>query len=293
MNKNILVKINGKNYKALDGESILDLAKKNNLYIPTLCHHPDLKPEASCRICLVEIGSGKESRIVCACEMKAVEGMEIKLDSQKVKKDRKLNLEMLFSDHIQKCPDCNWEDNCQLKKLADDFDLKTSRFEERRRRFKIDKKTLSMFWDSSKCIECGNCLSTCQNIAGLDNIETKYTGSSIIFGPKGGRSFADTNCVFCGQCILHCPSGSLQENPEINDVEKMLGKKRKNQILVTQFAPSTRYSIGELFGQTAGKNLEKKLITALKLLGFDYVFDVNFGADITTVEEAEELIERI
>jgi iron-only hydrogenase group A len=293
VSKKFEITINKKKYTAKEGETILDVAKNNDLYIPTLCHHPDLEPNANCRICLVELKCDSSYKTVCACETEVFEGMEIKLDSPKVKKSRKLNLEMLFSDHAKKCTDCNWHDNCQLKKMSHDFGLTDSRFSQRRRKFKIDQKTHSMFWDSSKCIECGNCLSTCQNIAGLDNIDTKYTGSSIIFGPKGGKTFADTNCVYCGQCIIRCPSGSLQEKSEINEVLKILEKKNSKQILVAQFAPSTRYSIGELFRKNYGKNFEKKLITALKQLGFDYIFDVNFGADITTVEEAEELIEKI
>jgi len=290
--KNVVVKINNKKFKAKKGVTILEIASENNLYIPTLCCHPDLEINANCRLCLVEIVTRDSSEIVTACSTKICDGMEIKLDTPKVKKIRKINLEMLLSDHIQKCEDCNWQDNCELKKLADEFGIKESRFSSRRRKFKIDKKT-PIFWDSSKCVECGNCLSTCQQIAGLDNIGTKYRGSSIIFGPKDGESFFNTNCVYCGQCVIRCPSGSLQENSELPEVEKLLARKKKKQILVAQFAPSSRYSIGELFGRPVGENLEKKLITALKALGFDYVFDVNFGADITTVEEAEEFIDRL
>ena len=293
MNKKIEIKINNKIYQVDAGQTILEVAKENNLKIPTLCYHPDLTPTGNCRLCLVEIISDKGSQIVTACSTTVFADMEIKLDTPKVKKIRKINLEMLLSDHIKKCSECNWEDNCELKKLARDFGIKSSRFPERRRKFKIDSKTPSMLWDSSKCIECGDCLSTCSQIIGLDNIATEYRGSSIIFGPKGGRSFAETNCLFCGQCILRCPSGSLQEKSEIEKVEVLLDQKKKKQLLVAQFAPSTRYSIGELFGKEPGENLDKKLVTALKNLGFDYVFDVNFGADITTVEEAEEFLERL
>jgi len=292
VSKNFEIKINGKKYKASTDETILDIAKKNNLKIPALCYHPDLPPGASCRLCLVEVSTGGKLRIATACSTKALDGMEIKLDTPKVKSARKLNLEMLLSDHIKKCGECNWQSDCELKELAKEFGIKESRFPERRRHFKIDDKTNSIHWDSSKCVECGNCVSACSEIAGLANIESKYRGHSIIFGPAGGRSFADTDCVFCGQCVLRCPSGSLQEKSEIADVEKLLANK-KNQILVAQFAPSTRYSIGELFGLPPGKNLELKLVTALKELGFDYVFDVNFGADITTMEEAAELMERL
>jgi len=292
--KSFEVKLNNKKITALYGESVLDLAKRNNFHIPTLCYHSDLEPNGSCRLCLVEISCNKGGFFIAtACNTTVTEGMEIKLDTPKVKRIRKLNLEMLLSDHIQKCSDCNWKYDCELKKLAKEFGVTESRFSERRRKFKIDSKTPSIHWDSSKCIECGNCISACQQITGLDILKTEYRGSSIVFGPKDGKSFADTNCVFCGQCILHCPAGSLQEKTELPEVEKLLEKKNKKNILVAQFAPSTRYSIGELFGLEPGINLEKKLITALKHIGFDYVFDVNFGADITTLEEAAELIERL
>ena len=293
MAKYFEIKINGKKYKVQEGRTILEVAKENALEIPTLCYHPDLKPNASCRLCLVEVKTGEKYEVVTSCNTKIADQMEIKLDTPRVKKIRKLNLEMLLSDHIKKCDGCNWHDNCELKALAHKFGLKASRFPERRRKFKIDAKTPSILWDSSKCVECGNCLSTCEEITGLDNIASKYRGSSIIFGPKDGKSFANTNCVFCGQCILRCPSGSLQEKSEVERVERLLDHKKKGQVLVAQFAPSARYSIGELFGKQAGKNFDKKLITALRNLGFDFVFDVNFGADITTVEEAQELIERL
>jgi len=254
------IKINGKKYKVQEGRTILEVAKENALEIPTLCYHPDLKPNASCRLCLVEVKTGEKYEVVTSCNTKIADQMEIKLDTPRVKKIRKLNLEMLLSDHIKKCDGCNWHDNCELKALAHKFGLKASRFPERRRKFKIDAKTPSILWDSSKCVECGNCLSTCEEITGLDNIASKYRGSSIIFGPKDGKSFANTNCVFCGQCILRCPSGSLQEKSEVERVERLLDHKKKGQVLVAQFAPSARYSIGELFGKQAGKNFDKKLI---------------------------------
>lgn len=289
--KNVSISINGKKFTAASGLTILEVAKKHSLYVPTLCYHPDLVPNASCRLCLVEVKIGSESEIVTACSTKIVENMEVRLDTQKVKALRKINLEMLISDHIKKCPTCNWKDNCQLLKLAAEFNIKESRFEPRRRKFKIDEKCPSILWDSAKCIECGNCISACNQITGLDEIEVKYRGHSIIFGPKGGKSFADTDCVFCGQCIAHCPSGSLQEKSNVDEVLKALENKKKN-ILVAQFAPSTRYSIGELFGNN-GENLEFKLVAALKEIGFDYVFDINTGADITTIEESQELVDKI
>lgn len=297
--KKLNIKINGKNYSAAEGESVLSVAEKNNLYIPTLCHHPDLKENASCRLCLVEIvglrqaqAGGEKNKIETACSTIAQEGMEIKLDTAKVKKIRKLNLELLISDHLEKCDECNRKYSCKLKNLAKEFGIEKTRFADRRHNPVIDEKTPALYWDSSKCVECGDCLSTCEQITGMDNIGTKYYGSSIIFGPKGGRSFTETNCIFCGQCILHCPSGSLMEKYEVTDVEKRLAKKRSGEVWIAQFAPSTRYSIGELFGLEPGVNLEKKLVTALKNCGFDYVFDTNVGADITTIEEAAEFLER-
>ncbi len=291
MNKIFEIKINDKKYKVRDGDTVLEVAKKNKLHIPTLCYHPDLLPNGNCRLCLVEAILKDNLSLVSACSTKVVPDLKIKLDTPKVKRIRRINLEMLLSDHIKKCDSCNWHDNCELKKLAKDFGIKESRFSERRRKFKIDCKTPSMLWDSSKCIECGNCLSSCKEISGMDNIETQYRGSSIIFGPKGGRSFAETNCVFCGQCILRCPSGSLQEKSEVNQVKKFLARKM-GQIAVAQLAPSTRYSIGELFGLSPGENLEKKLVASLRKIGFDYVLDVNVGVDIVAIEEAEEFIER-
>lgn len=292
MGKNFDIKINGKKIKALTGQTVLEVARKNSFSIPTLCYHSDLKPNANCRLCLVETKNGDKVQIVTACSTNVWPQMEVKLDTPKVKKVRKLNLQLLLSDHIKKCPKCNWSDNCQLSKLAEEFGIKESNFPERRRRAKIDNKCPSISWDSSKCVECGNCISACKEITDLDIIGSKYRSHSIIFGPKGGKSFLNTNCVYCGQCIIHCPAGSLQEKSEVDVVTKLLDKRGKN-VLIAQFAPSARYSIGELFGAEIGSNLEARLVTALKNIGFDYIFDVNTGADITTIEEAAELLERI
>lgn len=283
--KTFQIIINGKKIKAKKGQTILEVAKENNIYISTLCYHPDLKAKASCRVCVVEI-KGK-NRLVTACSTKVQEGMEILTDSRRAKKARKINLELLFSQHKEECFDCVWKSNCQLLKLAKQNYVKINRFEDRKTHYPIYQFGPALIFDSSKCIDCRNCVEVCEK-QGVRFLEIKEKGHLFQVVPSKDR---DKDCVYCGQCLVHCPVGAFEEAGEFEEIEKLL--RAKDKIVVVQFAPAIRTSIGEEFNLPYGKIVTGKLVAVLKRLGFDKVFDTSVGADFTTLEESKEITQRI
>ncbi len=282
---NFYIFINGKKIKAKKGQTILEVARKNNIEIPTLCYHPDLKEKASCRVCVVEI-KGK-NRLVTSCSTKVQEGMEILTNSKRVKKARKINLELLFSQHKEECYDCVWQNNCQLLELAKKYKTIINRFEDRKTNYPVYQFGPAIIFDSSKCIDCRNCVEICEK-QGVGFLEVKETKDHHLFKVAPRK---DRVCVYCGQCLVHCPAGAFEGVGEFEEIEKPLNE--KNKIVVVQFAPSIRTSIGEEFGMAYGEVVTGKIAAVLKKLGFDKVFDTSVGADFTTTEESKEIIERI
>lgn len=285
MKKQIKILINGKKIKAKEGETIFETAKRNNIEIPLLCFHPDLEIKANCRICVVELVGKKD--LVASCSTRVKEGMEIITNSSKVKKAIKINLELLFAQHKEECFDCVWRFNCQLLKLAKKYDVIINRFRDRKARFPIYQFKNAVIFDSSKCIDCRNCIETCHK-QGVDflELEEKKHLFHVIPSQKPNR-----DCVYCGQCIVHCPVGAFEGVGEFEDIEKPL--KEKDKIVVAQFAPSIRTSLGEEFGLSYGEIVTGKITAALRKLGFNKVFDTSVGADFTTSEESKEVVERI
>ncbi len=279
------ITIDGKRIKAKKGQTILEVAKEQGIEIPTLCYHSDLEIRASCRICVVEI-KGREG-LHPACATKTEEGMEIITESPKVKRTIKINLELLFSQHCEECRDCIWNFNCQLLKLAKEYQVKITRFSDRKTGNPIYQFGPSLIFDSSKCIDCRNCVEVCQKQGvGFLGIKEKNHFFQVI--PSKDKN---KDCVYCGQCIVHCPVGAFEAVGEFEGVEEPLLDKDK--IVVFQFAPAIRTSIGEEFSLPYGSIITEKLVAGIKKLGVARVFDVSVGADFTTVEEAKELIERL
>lgn len=279
------LKLNNKKITARAGQTILELATEHGIKVPSLCHHPDLDVRASCRVCVVEV-KGRD-RLVTACSTKAVAGMEILTDSPRVKKARQLNIELIFASHIEKCADCTLRFNCDLLQLARDYDIKITRFNDRKGKRKTYKFANAVEIDGTQCIDCHNCISACDR-QGIHFLEMEGYGATQEIKATRAKGQA---CVYCGQCANACPVAAAQEQGEWKQVEAAL--KDKNKIVVAQFAPAVRVSLGEEFGLPYGFNSAKKINTVLKRLGFAHVFDVNFGADITTMTEAEELVERL
>jgi iron-only hydrogenase group A len=274
--KQISVKIDGKKISIDPNMTILDIATKNGLVIPTLCFHPDLETKHHCGMCVVKIIG--EENLKHACATIAQDGMEIITESEEITTERKKNLDKILKKHLLECDDCVWFQHCKLLELTKKFGAKPIfKKNENDAVFQVG----TMIFDQTKCIGCENCLSVCPT-----NFLELTEQNKIKCSDDAGK-----DCISCGQCILHCPVGAIEGVGEFEELEKLF--KNNKKITVVQFAPSIRTSIGEEFGMKIGEIATGQLVSALKLVGFDYVFDTATGADFTTMEESSELIERL
>ncbi|MBU1110962.1 [FeFe] hydrogenase, group A [Patescibacteria group bacterium] len=285
MSKKIKIKINNQIIECIEDQTILEVAQENGIDIPALCYHSDLSVKANCRMCLVEI-EGRDG-LHTSCSTKVEEGMKVITDSPKIGRARKINLELVFAQHREECNDCVWNFNCQLLKLAKKHQVKIARFSDRKNDFPVYQFGPSLIFDSSKCIDCGNCVEVCKKQQ-ANFLETEERGHLYRVVPTQDKN---KDCIYCGQCIVHCPVGAFEAVGEFEDIEEPI--KQENKIVVFQIAPSLRTSIGEEFGLPYGEVVTEKLVAGIKKLGVDKVFDTSVGADFTTFEEAKELIEKL
>ncbi|PLX28046.1 ferredoxin [Candidatus Parcubacteria bacterium] len=283
--KKIKIKLNGQQVSCDEGMTILQVAREKGIDIPTLCQHDDFPPHANCRVCVVEVKNRKN--LQTSCSTKVEEGMEIETNTDRVQKSRKTNLELIYADHVEKCPDCLWRFNCPLLKYAKEYNLNINRFEDRKGDRKVYKFANAVELDATQCIDCRNCIDACA-MQGINYLEIAGKGENQEVRPVKDSK---VQCILCGQCAVHCPVSAAQEQFNCADVEKLISKKKKTKVAI--FAPSIRVSIGEEFGLEPGEETTDRIVSSLRQLGFDYVFDVNFAADVTTMVEAGELIERI
>lgn len=289
----INLKINGMDVSVEEGTTILEAAKKVNVSIPTLCHL-DLgklglaNKEANCRVCLVEqIDNGK---LVPSCNTLCKNGMDIRSDTMRVVNSRRVNIELLLSNHPKDCLVCSANGECELQDLANLANIKRNRFEGERIDYDIDYSSYSIYRDPNKCILCKRCTTMCNEVQTVGTLTDVGRGFSTVVGTAYLDPMIETNCTFCGQCLSVCPTCSLQIINNIQDVYDALTDKSKT--VIVQTAPAVRVALGEGFGMEAGTLVTGKMVTALKMLGFDYVFDTNFAADLTTMEEAKEFVDR-
>lgn len=270
-------------------DTILEVAKKVKIDIPTLCFLKNINEPASCRICVVEIEGLK--KLMTSCTTKVREGMIVKTNSSRVINARKKVMELLLSNHNKNCLNCPKNLKCYFQSLCEKFSVDTERYAGETSSNTIDDSNHAIVRDDSKCILCGKCISVCAKRQGCSAITKINRGFATKIGTAFDRPLQESPCVGCGQCVLVCPTGALTQKTEIHEVLDLLDE--KDVIKVAQVAPAVRVAIGEEFGEKIGSFAEGKMVSALKAIGFDYVFDVNMGADFTVVEEANELIEKL
>ncbi len=284
------LKINGMPVSVPQGYTILQAAREAGIDIPTLCYLKDINEIGACRICMVEVKGAKS--LVTACVYPVNEGMEVFTNTPKVLNARKTNLELVLSTHDKKCLSCVRSGDCELQRLCKEYGVEDeSRFAGENQHYDIDDSAAHMYRDNNKCILCRRCVAACKMNQGVAVIGPNERGQATHIGCAFETPLGETNCVSCGQCIVVCPTGALSEKDQTDEVLAAIAD--PNKFVVVQTAPSVRVTLGEAFDMPIGTNVEGKMVAALRRLGFDKVFDTDFGADLTIMEEANEFVERV
>ena len=285
----INIKIEGQSYQVEEGLTVLEACRQCGFEIPSLCafNHGECN-QASCRVCLVEVVGARG--LVASCVYPVNDGMEIKIGTPKAQEARRRSVELMLSNHSKDCQQCDKNGQCELLHVAQLVGARENKFVGQKSERKIDNLTPSIVRDSSKCILCGRCIARCENAHGLGILGFENRGFKTIVSPAENRSMTDSPCILCGQCVSVCPTGALMEKSEIENVYAAIAAGKH---VVAQAAPAVRAAIGEEFGYPIGTPTTGKMIAAMRRLGFEKVYDVNFGADLTIMEEGTELLGRI
>lgn len=280
--------INDKTVEFDSERNLLEVIRKAGIDIPTFCYHSELSIYGACRLCLVDVeGRG----VMAACSTAPAEGMVIHTDTKEIRDMRKISIELLLANHSVECPTCARSSNCALQKIAHRLGVNTVRFQKLKNYQPIDKSSPSLERDPNKCVLCGDCVRVCREIQGIGAIDFAHRGSHAKVEPAFDAALGKVECVNCGQCAAVCPTGAIVPKQDRNRVWDALYDKSKT--VVVQIAPAVRVALGEYFGAKPGEDVAGKLVAALKLMGFKYVYDTCFTADMTIFEEATELLGRI
>jgi NADH-quinone oxidoreductase subunit G len=287
----INAKINGIPVQVAEGTTILDAARKVEVKIPTLCANDDLEPWAACGICVVK--NGKSPKLIRACCTPLDEGMDIVTNDADLVSTRKTVIELILSTHPDDCLACPRNQECELQRLAAEFGIREQPFPKKIRNLPIDASTGSLILNPDKCVRCGRCVKVCQDMQNVWAIEFLGRGERTRIAPAADVKLGEGPCIKCGQCSAHCPVGAIYENDQTKEVWDALLKTGDDaKTCVVQIAPAVRVALGEAFGCKPGTNLTSKIYTALRRLGFDVIFDTNFSADLTIMEEGTEFVKR-
>ncbi|MDF2566874.1 MAG: hndD [Oscillospiraceae bacterium] len=287
---NVNIKINGMSLTVPQGSTILEAARLAGIEIPTLCYLKDINAIGACRICVVEVKGARS--LVAACVHPVSEGMEITTNSPQVLKSRKLTLELILSTHDRKCLSCVKSGDCELQSLCKSMGVDDElKYEGECPTYDIDDSAVHMYRDNNKCILCRRCVAACSNLQTVSVIDTVNRGFNTQIASAFEVGLSETSCVSCGQCIVACPTGALAEKDDTQKVLDAIADPDKH--VIVQTAPSIRVTLGEAFGMPVGTNVKGKMVAALRRLGFDEVFDTDFAADLTIMEEANEFLTRV
>lgn len=289
-NKTVNIKINGTSYSVPEKINILEACKLNSYHIPTLCYYKDLCEEGTCGVCVVEVA--KEKTLKRACITEVYEGMDIKTNTPIVRETRKMVIEMILANHPKDCLSCDKSDYCSLKQLTYNFGIQEGKLQKTKAKdYQIDLTSPSFKRDLNKCILCRRCVKTCENVQAVNVIEVAERGMNCHISTFMDKGIGESFCTNCGQCLLVCPTGALTEVSELDGVWKALAD--PNKVVLVETAPAVRVAIGEEFGMPIGSLVTGKLAAALRRLNFTKIFDTQFTADLTIMEEGFELIGRI
>ncbi len=282
------LKINNQTVQAEEGKTILEVARENNIDIPTLCHYPDLHIHSECRVCVVEDNWGN---LVTACSTTVRDGMEVKTNAPRVLESRRVVTELMLANHDTNCTMCEKNLQCELQRLASNLGIQENRFGSVWEKKEIDDHNPSVVRNPNRCVKCGRCIEVCKEVQGINVIDYMNRSHETSVEPTYGRYLSFEDCTFCGQCSSVCPVAAITEKDETDKVWEVLHDEKKH--VIVQVAPAVRVSLGEEMGQEPGSIVTEQMVAALKKLGFDRVFDTDFTADLTIIEEGHELIERV
>jgi len=283
------ITIDGKPLAIERGTTIMEAAEQIGIHIPRLCYHPDLSLEGACRVCIVDVKD--MGYYMASCSVQVWEGMEVETNSPDIRQARRDIVELLLDNHPKECQTCERDGNCELQDLAYTLGVRERLFEGERKDPPIDDQSTAIIRDPHKCVLCGRCIRVCAEVQGVHNLSQHGRGFTTVVAPAHGTSMDDSVCIQCGQCVNVCPTAALVEQKHTDLVWDALADPTKHVVVHT--APSIRAAIGEGFGFPPGTPCTSKMVTALRLLGFDAVFDTNFSADLTIMEEANEFLERL